>query len=699
MKKLKTLLEDRLGFFAVATVLFWLKTLLIYTLEFNLGVTGIIQHLILLINPVAMTVLILAIGLYFSEGKRPYHVLFGLYFLLSLLIYANAVYYREFSDFLTLRVITGTVKAGNNITSGLTDSFFALLDPIDILFWLDFVGLGFLLYSKHSPITLDTAPRGKRYAIAMSALGLAVFFGNLGLAELNRPQLLTRTFDRNYIVKYLGINFYQGYDAFQTIQNNRIRASADENDLDEIFEYVATRQVPINDEYFGIAKGRNVFTIVLESAQQFAMDMAIEDSEGNAQEVTPFFNSLYHDPQTISFSNYFHQTKQGKSSDAEILSENSLFGLPEGAAMQMFGSTNTFHAAPNLLKTEAGYTTAAFHGNVGSFWNRTDTYQQFGYDYFFDAEFFDLGEGRTAEYGLKDKIFFHDAAQYIEQLPQPFYTKYLTLSNHFPYPLDEANISFEAPDTEDETINRYFVTMHYMDQAVEEFINWTKAAGLYDHSIFIIYGDHYGISNMRNPKLADLLGVEEWTDYHNVQMQRVPMMFHIPGITNGGIFDTFGGQLDYLPTLMHLLGIETDSYLFLGEDLLSPEHQNYTVFRNGHVVTPEYTLIGEDIYDTATGTWLNDELAEQTVESLKTFHEEALHVLNVSDNVMTKDLLRFYTPRALGSLEMLPYSYMNQLPYLQEHPHKETSLREQRKAMGLESAATLYETDAPELAQ
>ena len=219
----------------------------------------------------------------------------------------------------------------------------------------------------------------------------------------------------------------------------------------------------------------------------------------------PFLSSIYDNESSYSFENFFHQTGQGKSSDAEVLAEMSLYGLPQGSVFQTLGSTNTFHSAPNILDQHGDYTSAAFHGNVGSFWNRTDTYQSFGYDYFFDSEFYDVSGDRSMEYGLKDKLFFHDSTEYLEQLPQPFYSKFITVSHHFPYPLDEANTEFPAAQTEDDTINNYFVTAHYADQALEEFFNYLKESGLYEDSIIVMYGDHYGISDMRNPTLAPLV--------------------------------------------------------------------------------------------------------------------------------------------------------------------------------------------------
>src|SRR5699024_3366796 len=132
------------------------------------------------------------------------------------------------------------------------------------------------------------------------------------------------------------------------------------------------------DQYFGLAKGRNVIYIHLESTQQFLIDYKLKDENGVEHEVMPFINSLYHSNSTFSFSNFFHQVKAGKTSDSETLFENSLFGLNQGALFTQLGGKNTFEAAPNILKQTQGYTSAVFHGNSGTFWNRNETYKRLG---------------------------------------------------------------------------------------------------------------------------------------------------------------------------------------------------------------------------------------------------------------------------------------------------------------------------------
>ena len=693
MIKLKKLLNTRIGFFTLAAVLFWAKTYFSYTQEFSLGVTGVMQQLILFINPVATTILFFSIALYFKQSKKAYTVLFLTDLVMSALLFANILYYREFSDFLAVTTIFGA----GNVAGGLGASTLALLKARDIFYWLDFVILLGLLATKS--VSLDTRLFKKKSAIAVTTLAVTLFAGNLALSEADRPQLLSRTFDRNYIVKYLGINFFTAYDGYQTAQSNQNKANADESDMDAVLSYVEDHHAEPNPEMFGVAEDKNVIYLHLESFQQFLVDYELEDENGEFHEVTPFINSIFHDQQTQSFTNIFHQVGQGKTSDSEMLLENSLFGLPQGGAFTQVGGSNTFESSYNILESEKGYTSSVMHGNVGSFWNRDNTYKQMGVDYFFDADSYDLSEGNTLEYGLKDKLFFKESAKYLEQLPQPFYTKMISVSNHFPYPLDEANVDFKPAQTTDETVNNYFVTAHYLDQAVEEFFNYLKASGLYENSMIILYGDHYGISNSRNKALAPLLGEdpETWNAYNDDMMQRIPLMYHIPGTTDGKINEDFGGQIDMLPTMMHLLGIEIEDKVMLGTDLFSAEHDQTVAFRNGNVVTPKYTFNDSDIYNTVTGE-LIEEPSQDILLEKEQLKAAVSTQLSLSDSILHSDLLRFYTPEGLNEIDPSSYSYQNQFEQMTEINRnlgdKATNLYHLN---GNRSTTDLYETNAPEL--
>ncbi|CAI3390202.1 LTA synthase family protein [Enterococcus cecorum] len=628
--------------------------MLAYTLDFHLSLENALQHFILIINPIATTLLLLSVGLYVRRKKPAYITMMVIYFIMTALLFSNAVYYREFTDFITINTMLGAGK----VASGLGESAIKLFRPYDILYWLDFILLVFALATKR--IKMDETPVRARMAFAFSTLAVMIFSGNLFLAESDRPELLTRTFSRDYLVKYLGINAFTAYDGVQTYKTTQVRAQASATDMDEVAEYVKGHYAKPNDQYFGLAKGRNVIYIHLESTQQFLIDYKLKDENGVEHEVMPFINSLYHSNSTFSFSNFFHQVKAGKTSDSETLFENSLFGLNQGALFTQLGGKNTFEAAPNILKQTQGYTSAVFHGNSGTFWNRNETYKHLGYDYFFDASYYNVTEDNSFQYGLNDKPFFQQSVKYLEHLQQPFYTKFIAVSNHYPYSqLSGDETGFPLAQTKDETINSYFSTANYMDTAVHEFFDYLKQSGLYDNSIIILYGDHYGISNARNKELAQLLGKdrETWSNFDNAQVQRVPYMIHIPGMNKGKIIDTYGGQVDALPTLLHLLGVDTQNYIQLGQDLFSPDHKQLVAFRDGDFVTPNYTYYGGVLYDNKTGEEIT-EPSEELKKQIDADKEAVSDQLATSDKINNGDLLRFYTKSGLKAINPDDYNYL-----------------------------------------
>lgn len=127
---------------------------------------------------------------------------------------------------------------------------------------------------------------------------------------------------------------------------------------------------------------------------------------------------------------------------------------------------NTFQAAPAILR-DFDYTSAVFHGNGGSFWNRNEIYKSFGYDRFFDLNYFEVNtESDLAEYGLMDKPFFDQSIELLLKLPQPFYTKFITVTNHYPFELNEELATNGKAATSNKTVDNYFQTARYADEAL-----------------------------------------------------------------------------------------------------------------------------------------------------------------------------------------------------------------------------------------
>ena len=673
-------MSTRLGFVLTLLLLYWFKTMWAYTVDFNLDIQGPYQIFLAVINPLPISLLLIGLALYIKRTKLFYSLAFGIYLLLFIWLISNSIYYREFTDFVTVN----TMLASSKVSAGLGAAALELFRPWDVIYILDFPILAFFFFKKW--IRMDERPFNKRASFAVTSLSAMLFSANLFLAEIDRPELLTRGFSNYYVVRALGLPAFLGYSANQTYVANKERSKASEADLKPVEEYIQQHYAKANPEYFGMAKGRNVIYIHLESFQQFLIDykLKVDDKE---YEVTPFLNSLYHSKETFAFSNVFNQVKAGKTSDAETMIETGLFGLNQGSFMVNYGGTNTQQAAPFILSKNGYNSSAVFHGNAGSFWNRNTAYKQWGYNYFFDASYFTKQDSSNSfQYGLNDKYMLKDSIKYLERLQQPFYTKFITVSNHYPYTtsLSGDDLGFPLAKTQDETINGYFATANYLDSSIKAFFDYLKESGLYKNSIIILYGDHYGISNSRNPALAPLLGKnsETWSSYDNAMLQRIPYMVVIPGMDKGGIIDTYGGEIDMLPTLEHLLGIESNKFLQVGQDMLSPDHDQIVAFRSAnYFVTPEYTSYSGRTYYTKTGEEITNP-DEKTKEQLDKIREAANLQLKISDSIQTGDLLRFFKGNDLGKVNPDDYSYTNSFKALKkiekEKGDKSTSLYNQR---------------------
>ena len=682
-------MSTRLGFVLTLLLLYWFKTMWAYSVDFNLDIQGPYQIFLAVINPLPISLLFIGLALYIKRTKLFYSLAFGIYLLLFIWLISNSIYYREFTDFVTVN----TMLASSKVSAGLGAAALELFRPWDVIYILDFPILAFFFFKKW--IRMDNRPFNKRASFAVTSLSAMLFSANLFLAEIDRPELLTRGFSNYYVVRALGLPAFLGYSANQTYAANKERSKASEADLKPVEEYIQQHYAKPNPEYFGMAKGRNVIYIHLESFQQFLIDykLKVDDKE---YEVTPFLNSLYHSKETFAFSNVFNQVKAGKTSDAETMIETGLFGLNQGSFMVNYGGTNTQQAAPFILSKNGYNSSAVFHGNAGSFWNRNTAYKQWGYNYFFDASYFTKQDSSNSfQYGLNDKYMLKDSIKYLERLQQPFYTKFITVSNHYPYTtsLSGDDLGFPLAKTQDETINGYFATANYLDSSIKAFFDYLKESGLYKNSIIILYGDHYGISNSRNPALAPLLGKnsETWSSYDNAMLQRIPYMVVIPGMDKGGIIDTYGGEIDMLPTLEHLLGIESNKFLQVGQDMLSPDHDQIVAFRSAnYFVTPEYTSYSGRTYYTKTGEEITNP-DEKTKEQLDKIREAANLQLKISDSIQTGDLLRFFKGNDLGKVNPDDYSYTNSFKALKkiekEKGDKSTSLYNQR---GNQSTVDLF---------
>lgn len=338
----------------------------------------------------------------------------------------------------------------------------------------------------------ETSQASQRRGLITFGAAAALFGFNLALAETQRPELLTRSFDRELLVKNLGTFNFHVYDAMLQTKTSAQKALADGSELDEVENYTRQNYAAPDPELFGKYKGKNVIAISLESTQSFTHNM----KASNGKYITPNLNKLIEE--SHFWPNYYHTTGQGKTSDSEFALDNSLYGLSRGG-VYFTNADNKYEALPEIIK-EDNYYSAVFHANNKSFWNRDQMYQNIGVDKFFDEASYDLGNPEDmTEWGLLDDEFFLQSVPMLEELPEPFYAKFITLTNHFPFTMpSEKHELVPKFETNSTTLNNFPQALAYQDYALGLFIDELKANGMWEDTIFVVYGDHNGISTNHN---------------------------------------------------------------------------------------------------------------------------------------------------------------------------------------------------------
>jgi phosphoglycerol transferase MdoB-like AlkP superfamily enzyme len=162
---------------------------------------------------------------------------------------------------------------------------------------------------------------------------------------------------------------------------------------------------------------------------------------------------------------------------------------------------------------------------------------------------------------------FHQLVSILEQQTQPYFTFAVTLTNHHPFILDEGHRSLELlPEDEGTTFGDYLETVRYTDEAIGQLISELKASGLYDNTVIAMYGDHHGLNcgmEEVNYRMSDFLG----RIYDYDEMLNIPLIIHVPGSGVEETISTTGGQIDFLPTIANVMGLEYDSTFVMGQDL------------------------------------------------------------------------------------------------------------------------------------
>ena len=492
-----------------------------------------------------------------KQQKRRWFLM-GLLFLHSTLLISNIWYYRYFEDMLSV-VLVSEINQMGSVGGG----FLTLVQWYDFLFFADLlIFSAVILYlKKKGSASLDA--NSKQLAGSGAVLGLFLFV---------TPQFITYTQEgawpgtqsvtsmQNYY--HFGFWGYHGFDILSESRKFLMDGNHVTGEEEDLIEQAGLREQRSSQP----AEHPNIIVVQLESFQT-----SVIDHEVNGQELTPNLNDLQNE--MLYFPDFYHQTHEGRTSDAEFVFNTSLYPLPSGSVYPQYPA-NQFDGLPAVLK-EIGYDTAAMHAYDKDFWNRDEVYSNIGFKEFYSEE--DFPDGEVIGIALNDKDFFMNSLQFMDELDEPFYSFMVALTSHIPYEIPEDLQKLDLSGYEDPLLKGYYHTIHYVDDAVGMMVEELKQKGLWDDSLVVFYGDHDSGLTDAGGEMAESLKAETPVELFKLD-RAVPLLIKIPGSSQGELVEVSGGQIDLAPTILDILGVEAP-FMF-GRSLFDKE-DNLTVFRNG----------------------------------------------------------------------------------------------------------------------
>ena len=224
---------------------------------------------------------------------------------------------------------------------------------------------------------------------------------------------------------------------------------------------------------------------------------------------------------------------------------------------------------PDLLK-EQGYRTVFFQSTTQNFENFGDLAKKLGYEEYYPLESMDTeGFERSNYFGYEDDIMLKPSEEWLkERGDEPFVAKYLTGTAHHDYepPSRYGRKDFSKGDE----LNRYLNCLRYQDFFLRNLLDQYKELGLYEGTIFVVYGDH-GEGFGEHGRY-----VHENNPYE--ESLRVPLIVHDPKrFQSGERVEGLSNHTDILPTVLDLLGYEVKNGEYPGYSLLSPIPEGRTL--------------------------------------------------------------------------------------------------------------------------
>ena len=387
------------------------------------------------------------------------------------------------------------------------------------------------------------------------------------------------------------------YNVIESIDFTALADSTDSDILKATDEYLANAVPTRKNNYTGLLKDYNLITICAESFCPWFI----------SEELTPTLYKLSHTG--ILFENYYG-TFQSVTTNGEYTMCMGLYPdmsrTKTDSSFNVAGTNYLPFCLGNALKG-MGYQAWGYHDYIGDFYNRNITHANMGYTF------------KAADSGLDVKIDWPSSDlemmeasvdDYINS-GEPFHAYYMTFSGHYQYNWDNAMSAKNRDAVKDlpysEPVKAYIACNLELEYALEYLMQRLEQAGVADKTCIVLTNDHYpyGLTEDEYNELAGQTLDTTFEKYRN------SFICYVPGLSENIVVDEYCSTADILPTLLNLFGVDYDSRLLAGTDVLS-SGLHVAVLSNKSFLTKtfRYDAGTETVIPADENTTVSDELAE-----------------------------------------------------------------------------------------
>lgn len=396
------------------------------------------------------------------------------------------------------------------------------------------------------------------------------------------------------------------------------KEETDEN-VKAIHEYMRDA-IPTNkNEYTGMFQGYNLIMLTAEGFSPLAVD----------EKVTPTLFRLVNEG--FVFNNFYTPIWYTSTSDGEYVA----------CTGQIPYSTNSFsRSAQNAMPfafghrfSSLGYITKAWHNHTYTYYNRDASHPNMGYE--FKAK--DNGLDITPSWPESDlEMLKLTVPEYIHE--DNFHVYYMTVSGHMEYDFEGNAMSYKnrkavknLPYSKES--KAYIACNKELDRALAYLIKQLTKAGIADKTVIALSADHYPYG-LKKEQMDELAGheIEE-----NFELYKNNFVIWSASMKEPVIVDKYSSSLDIMPTLCNLFGLEYDSRLYAGQDILS-DAQSLVIFSNQSFISDK------GMYNSKTGDMTSFSGEEISEEYIETMNEVVKNKFRLSANILLEDYYSYLLP-------------------------------------------------------